>query len=73
MRGMQGLGVGKDVKIYMGGGAPTGGEKTMAPLMEAFPGQIVTKEMVLGEEEMEGLRPYSMRMASLDYLIILER
>ncbi|XP_041002527.1 rhamnogalacturonan I rhamnosyltransferase 1 [Juglans microcarpa x Juglans regia] len=65
------LGIDRNVQIYIAAGDIYGGERRMAPLVEAFP-NLVTKDSLLDPSELSYFKNHSSQMAALDYLVSLE-
>ncbi|KAJ6429871.1 hypothetical protein OIU85_005937 [Salix viminalis] len=67
---LRGMGFDKNTYIYLASGKIYNSEKYMAPLLEMFP-NLLTKDMLALEEELDPFRNYSSRMAAIDYTVCL--
>ncbi|XAR50312.1 hypothetical protein NMG60_11004599 [Bertholletia excelsa] len=68
---MNGLGAPKKARIYVAGGKPFGGtDQALKPLLREF-GNVVTKETLAKEGELEPFLNSSSALAAVDYLVCL--
>ncbi|EPS63860.1 hypothetical protein M569_10923, partial [Genlisea aurea] len=65
---LQALGFDNATYIYVASGEIYGGEATLRPLRDIFP-NFYTKEMLLADEELQSLAPFSSRLAAIDYVV----
>ncbi|KAH8496019.1 hypothetical protein Peur_055286 [Populus x canadensis] len=67
---LRGMGFDKNTHIYLASGKIYNSEKYMAPLLEMFP-NLLTKDMLALDEELDPFKNYSSRMAAIDYTVCL--
>ncbi|KAJ6910768.1 protein ESMERALDA 1-like isoform X1 [Populus alba x Populus x berolinensis] len=67
---LRGMGFDKNTYIYLASGKIYNSEKYMAPLLEMFP-NLLTKDMLALEDELDPFKNYSSRMAAIDYTVCL--
>ncbi|XP_011023536.1 PREDICTED: uncharacterized protein At1g04910-like [Populus euphratica] len=67
---LRGMGFDKKTYIYLASGKIYNSEKYMAPLLEMFP-NLLTKDMLALEDELDPFKNYSSRMAAIDYTVCL--
>ncbi|KAI9390054.1 hypothetical protein POPTR_008G130600v4 [Populus trichocarpa] len=67
---LRGMGFDKNTYIFLASGKIYNSEKYMAPLLEMFP-NLLTKDMLALEDELDPFKNYSSRMAAIDYTVCL--
>ncbi|KAJ6771863.1 PROTEIN ESMERALDA 1 [Salix koriyanagi] len=67
---LRGMGFDKNTYIYLASGKIYNSEKYMAPLLEMFP-NLLTKDMLALDNELDPFKNYSSRMAAIDYTVCL--
>ncbi|KAJ6312679.1 hypothetical protein OIU77_014240 [Salix suchowensis] len=67
---LRGMGFDKNTYIYLASGKIYNSEKYMAPLLEMFP-NLLTKDMLALDKELDPFKNYSSRMAAIDYTVCL--
>lgn len=65
---LRALGFTNDTYVYVASGEIYGGEETMRPLRELFP-NFYSKEVLASEEELKPFKPFSSRLAAIDYIV----
>ncbi|KAJ6721267.1 PROTEIN ESMERALDA 1 [Salix viminalis] len=67
---LRGMGFDKNTYIFLASGKIYNSEKYMAPLLEMFP-NLLTKDMLALDKELDPFKNYSSRMAAIDYTVCL--
>ncbi|KAJ6431712.1 hypothetical protein OIU84_019067 [Salix udensis] len=67
---LRGMGFDKNTYIFLASGKIYNSEKYMAPLLEMFP-NLLTKDMLALDNELDPFKNYSSRMAAIDYTVCL--
>lgn len=65
---LRALGFGEEVHLYVASGEVYGSNVTLAPLKALFP-NIHSKETLLSRDELSQFKPFSSRMAALDFIV----
>uniref|UniRef100_A0A2P2L074 O-fucosyltransferase family protein n=2 Tax=Rhizophora mucronata TaxID=61149 RepID=A0A2P2L074_RHIMU len=68
---LRSMGYTKDTQIYVASGQVYGGQNRMAPLRNMFP-NLVTKEELASNEELDSFRKHVTSLAALDFLVCLK-